>query len=333
MSYMVLCWIALPILAVLGIFSAKYRKLTQDSLACLFHTVTLRKCTSGLDQRIKSHLTGTILNYTPRGAKFVHKYYGIITWMFVLIMLWSLIVSGIGIYNFAIYGNCNGPEETGFCVLDPFGEYTGHSSIDGSMQLHADCTVDYTPPEHPLFPGFEDNDPILGNQNASFTIIEYGCYTCEFTKRAEAINKEILALYPDVNIQFRSFIIPNHPLAFETALAAECAFTQNKYESFHHTIFATDVITNETLQDIAKSINLDIPEFEQCMSSKFGADEINADTQTGVNAGIIATPTYFIGNQTIVGTKPLKTFRNVIDKETGRDSAFVAWFKEAFSRE
>jgi protein-disulfide isomerase len=73
--------------------------------------------------------------------------------------------------------------------------------------------------------------------------------------------------------------------------------------------------------------------FELCMTNKTGADEINADTQTGVNAGIVATPTYFIGDEIIVGTKPIKTFKNIINKETGRDGPVVAWFKEVFSNE
>jgi hypothetical protein len=248
---MVLCWIALPIFAILGIFSVKYRKLTKDSLACLFHTVTLRKCTSGLDKRIKSHLTGTILKYSPKTAKVVHKYYGILSWIFIIIMLWSLVVSGIGVYNFTQYGNCNGPDETGFCVFDPTGANSGHSNIDGSAQLNADCTVDYTTPEDPIFPGEENNDPILGNPNASFTIIEYGCYTCPFTKKAEATNKKLLELYPDVNIQYRSFIIPTHPIAFEATLAAECAFDQDQYQAYHDGIFAEETLTNETLRTIA----------------------------------------------------------------------------------
>jgi len=58
-----LCWIALPIFAVLGIFSAKYRKLTIESLECLFKTATFQKCKSGLDDRIKSQITGKLLKY------------------------------------------------------------------------------------------------------------------------------------------------------------------------------------------------------------------------------------------------------------------------------
>ena len=35
----------------------------------------------------------------------------------------------------------------------------------------------------------------------------------------------------------------------------------------------------------------------------------------GLNAGIIGTPTFFVKNQKIVGPKPFKTFKNVIDAE------------------
>jgi hypothetical protein len=119
---MVLCLLALPIFAVLSIFSVKYRKLTKDSLECLFKTVTLRKCSSGLDDRIRSDVTGTFLKYSPSTARFFYKNYKIISWIILILFLWSTYASGVGIYNYAVHGNCNGPQSTAFCVIKEVGD-------------------------------------------------------------------------------------------------------------------------------------------------------------------------------------------------------------------
>lgn len=114
---MVLCLLALPVFAILGIFSLKYRKLTKDALDCLFRTVTLRKCTSGLDDRIRADITGTFLKFHPPTAKFFYKNYKIISWIILILFLWSIYAGGVGFYNYSKYGNCNGKDSAAFCVI------------------------------------------------------------------------------------------------------------------------------------------------------------------------------------------------------------------------
>lgn len=130
---MVLCLLALPIFAVLGIFSLKYRKLTKDALDCLFRTVTLRKCTSGLDDRIRSDITGTFLKFSPRIARFFYKNYKIISWIILILFLLSTYYSVEGVYNYVKYGNCNGESSTAFCVIKA-AENKTESIIDSSIR-------------------------------------------------------------------------------------------------------------------------------------------------------------------------------------------------------
>src|SRR3989338_3910704 len=105
---MVLCLIALPVFAVLAVFSVKYRRLLKDSLHCVARKATLRKCESGLEDRIKAGITGSLIPYSPKTAGFVYKHYTILSWIFVVIMVWSMVIGGIGVYNYYLYGNCNG---------------------------------------------------------------------------------------------------------------------------------------------------------------------------------------------------------------------------------
>ena len=302
---MVLCWIALPILAMLSIFSAKYRRLTKESFECLFKTIVFKKCQSKLDQKIRSDISGTILRFSPSLAKAVYKYYIIFTLAFMALFIWSLIIGGIGVYNYVQYGNCNGPDSDGFCIFDPSGQYVGTSDTDIIV------------PDHIVIPEVSDDDPIFGNPDAQLTIIEFGCYTCPFTQKAEPIINEVLDYYDGrVNLQFKSFIIPTHTLSFEAALAANCALDQGKYEGYHDLLY--DNIKTFSVPDItvfAQDLSLDMDVFLTCFENKTYKDEIDDDIVAGIYAGVQGTPTFFINDQKIVGPKPFKTFKKIIDKE------------------
>ncbi|MFH1063613.1 MAG: thioredoxin domain-containing protein [Candidatus Woesearchaeota archaeon] len=302
---MVLCFIALPVFAILGIFSLKYRKLALESLDCMFRTVTFRKCRSGLDDRIKSRITGKMMKHSPHAAKFIYRNYKLFSWIILLILIWSTYESGIGVYNYVQYGNCNGPESTGFCMLDPTGAYSGISETNFDM------------PAHSLTPVVEDNDPIIGNPDAELTIIEFGCYTCPFSKKAEPNVAEVLEYYDGrVNLQFKNFPIPSHAYSPEIAYAADCAFLQGKYKPYHDKIFELQgTLGNQDLINIASELGLDIEKFKSCMTAETTEFEVAMDTHMGVEAGVIGTPTFFIGDKRIIGPKPFKTFKNIIDEQ------------------
>lgn len=297
---MVLCLLALPIFAVLGIFSLRYRKLAGESLGCLFRTVTFRKCRSGLDDRIKAHTTGTILKYSPRAAKFFYSNYKFITWIVLILFLWSTYASATGLYNYAQYGNCNGPEETGFCVLDPG---TGQSDTDVHL------------PEHTVYPEIELDDPIIGPPGAELTIIEFGCYVCSYTKKSEETVAEIIDHYKGkVNFQFKTYPISRHEYSYETSLAADCAMEQGKYKEYHDKLFENQGnLTLEKIDRIAEELGMNMTEFSKCMEEERYENEIAGDTLSGVKAGVSGTPTFFIGDKKIIGSKPFKTFKSVID--------------------
>ncbi len=309
---MVLCLLALPVFAILAIFSVKYKKLTKDALECLFSTATLRKCRSGLDDRIKADLTGRVLKLSPRVAKFFYKNYKIISWIILLIFLWSIYTSAVGIYNYIEYGNCNGPEDTGFCIFDPTGKNSAISTCSPNDFNYADLDS-----SNKILPTIDTDDPIIGNKEAKLTIIEFGCYTCEYTKKVEQTLKEVLEYYNgEINIQFKTFYIPHHNASKEAALVGYCAFEQGKYEEFHKEIFSiNETICQNCLINIEKKIGLNITEFEECMKSERAEKEINEDQLQGLHAGVQGTPTFFINDKVIVGPKPFKSFKKIIDEE------------------
>src|SRR3989338_5468889 len=302
---MVLCLLALPVFAVLSIFSVKYRKLTLEALDCLFKTATLRKCRSGLDDRIKADVTGRMLKYSPKAAGFIYRHYKLLSWIILALFVWSIYGSSVGIYNYVVYGNCNGPADTGFCMLDPTGKNSKTSEVD------VDTQGTFIPPV------LESNDPLIGDKNAELTIIEFGCYACPYSRSAEPIVKEVLDYYKGkVNIQFKTFVIPRHTYSYQAALAANCAQEQGQYQRYHEVMFEKqDYMVNASFSEFAMTIGLNMTEFNDCMAKEEYKAEINEDTLMGMNAGVTGTPTFFINQQKIVGPKPFRTFKAIINKE------------------
>lgn len=158
---MVLCLLALPIFAILGLFSLKYRKLTKESLDCMFRTVTLRKCRSGLDERIKSDVTGKLMKVSPRIARGFYKNYKLISWIIILLFVWATYISAIGIYNYYAYGNCNGENSSEFCILNPTG--TGEAHI-------RDLAEQYGVDADKLIKCFEENSNLGENECLTYCL-------------------------------------------------------------------------------------------------------------------------------------------------------------------
>ncbi|MBN1644978.1 hypothetical protein JW851_02995 [Candidatus Woesearchaeota archaeon] len=117
-----ICIIALVIFSILAIFSASHRPLAKEAFECVFLRMTLRKCRTGLDTRLKSKVVGKIMQKSPKIAKVVYKNFEIFSWILVLVMIGSLMYSAYGVYNYVSYGNCNGPGSNNFCIYDAAGE-------------------------------------------------------------------------------------------------------------------------------------------------------------------------------------------------------------------
>ena len=308
-----ICILALVVFSILAIFSASYRPLAGEAFDCVFRKVTFRKCRTNLDQRLKSQITGKLMRRHPLIARFVYKRFEILSWIFVILFIASLAYSAYGGYNYALYGNCYGPEDTGgFCIYnalegDQFSKI--HTELEGEIVLP---TV--------------DDDPSTGPDDAKVTMIEFGCYMCPFSREAQDIVNQVLEKYGDkIKFVFRDFPIEQSGHS-DLHLAANCAKAQGKFWEIHTLLFTEQDVCTQTaskerekqIQDIAKQAGLDLGKFNSCMKEDKYTEEIAKDFEDGVKAGVYGTPTFFINNRTIIGPKPLRAFEKIIDEELAK---------------
>ncbi len=307
-----ICIIALVVFGILGIFSARYRALAREALDCVFRRLTFRKCVSGLDSRLKSTVTGSLMRRSPRLAGFAYKHFEAISWVFLILMVWSTIYSGMAVYNYLQYGNCNGKANgEGFCIFDP----AGNSKF-------STFATNYSGPVVMPGPG---SSPAIGPEDAPVLMIEFGCYRCQYTRRAEPTVKEILQQYNgSIRYVYRDFPLEaKHAAANTHSEAARCAADQGRFWEYHARLFEQQNMTdhNATLRAIASELGMDTTQFSQCLDNQQHLPEVIEDFEAGVMAGVYGTPTFFINNQTIVGPKPLGEFQNLINDELKKKNA------------
>ncbi|MBI5225604.1 thioredoxin domain-containing protein [Candidatus Micrarchaeota archaeon] len=307
---MVLCIIALVVFSVLGIFSAKYRVLAKEALGCVIKTATFKPCEGDLEDRLRRGILKSAFKISPTLAKYINKYFSLLSWAFVLLFFGSTIYTGIGIYNYFAFGNCNGPNSTGFCVFDVLGGGSGSTNETGCPAV-----------------GFGEGSLIAptyfgthktGGENAKVIVVEFGCYSCPYTQQAQPAVNEIIKKYGDkIQFAFLALPLPNHKFSNETALAAECASEQGKFWEYHNKLFdEQEGVKNEgisKLSQIAGSLELDVAKFNSCVADKKYLENVQKSFDEGVKVGIYGTPTFFINGKPLVGPKTVDELSREID--------------------
>ena len=144
---MVLCIVALVVFAVLSIFSAKYRPLAAEAFDCVFRKMTLRKCETGLDQRIKGEIIGKLMMHNENSAQFVFRHFESISFVFTVLFFASLLYSGYSIYNLITLGTCD--PVSGNCIFTPFLNGTANQTQGGKPPCGLEGFVEFYGTECP----------------------------------------------------------------------------------------------------------------------------------------------------------------------------------------
>lgn len=182
-----------------------------------------------------------------------------------------------------------------------------------------------------------DDDPVLGQENAPVTIIEFSDYQCPFCRKfwTETFS-QVKEQYIDTGkakLIYRDFPLTNiHPMAAKAAEAAECVQEQagdEAYFEMHDKIFAeqnvmdggdpnngpvksTVQFTAQDLKDWANELGYDIG---SCLDSGQMSSEVQSDLRDGQAAGGRGTPYFVINGKPLSGAQPFSAFQQAIESE------------------
>jgi protein-disulfide isomerase len=159
-----------------------------------------------------------------------------------------------------------------------------------------------------------------GPANAAIEIIEFSDFQCPYCTRANETVNEVLSHYGDkVSVVFRHFPLSFHADAHLASQGAECAGEQGKFWEFHDMLFANQqALKAADMSGYATSLQLDIKEFDSCVSVGTHAEKVDNDMAAGSAVGMNGTPGFYINGIPLVGAVPFDMFKEVIDAELAR---------------
>jgi protein-disulfide isomerase/uncharacterized membrane protein len=207
---------------------------------------------------------------------------------------------GVGVALAAVYGNNvykasvampTIPASSGGTAdakpADVVGELaTLYKSPDGSVALSGD-------------------EPILGNPNAPYVVVEFADYGCPHCARAGKELKDLVAAYPDdIQVRFKYFprsgpcnpeLDPYDETLCQAAYAAECAHAQGKFWEMSNQLFTNQgYFQPEQLEFMAKEIGVDFDVWKTCMTADVAPAAVTASAKAGLAAEIMGTPTMLV---------------------------------------
>ncbi len=176
-------------------------------------------------------------------------------------------------------------------------------------------------------PAVSSADPVLGDQNAPVTIIEYADFQCpfcgKFFKEIESTLREKYIKTGKVKFIYRDFAFLGQESVW-AASAARCAGDQGKFWQMHDYLYSNQKGENQgafgkdNLKSFAGVLNLDKDKFNACFDSDKYLDAIQKETKTGGEAGVSGTPASFINGTLYPGALPVANFIQIIDGELSK---------------
>ena len=210
--------------------------------------------------------------------------------------------------------------------------FIGFDSLSNETEL----VIEPTPTAQQMGPAkitintFIDNgSPVLGNQNAPITLVEFGDYQCHFCNVFfHSTEGNILKNYVEtgkVKMIFKDYNIIG-PDSVNASHGAHCANDQGLFWEYHDILYSNWTGENngwassENLGKFAQEIGLDMDKWSECMLNGVHSQTILASNEDARSLELTGTPAFFVigpdGKTTrLFGAQPYETFERVFENE------------------
>ncbi len=146
-------------------------------------------------------------------------------------------------------------------------------------------------------------------------IVEYSDFSCEHCADVQETLKELETLYGS-RLEFTFKYFPLTDKGYLAAQAAECAAFQGFFWEYHDLLYENwQELDKESLTNYADWLGLNLDDFNSCLILGSSKNAIEKDISDGEERGVEGTPTFFIGDQMIVGAHSLDVFQEIIDQQ------------------
>jgi protein-disulfide isomerase len=161
-----------------------------------------------------------------------------------------------------------------------------------------------------------NKSPIRGMENAPVTITVFSDFQCPYCARLTPALDQVLAAYPQqVRLVFKQFPLNMHKFAQSAALASLAARNQGKFWPLHDQLFANyNKLSDAMIRELAEKTGLDMSRYDKDVADPALQQEVAADIQLGVQAGVRGTPAVFINGMQLKD-RSMNGFKQTIDAE------------------
>lgn len=295
---------------------------------CVFRRVTFRPCNSDFKEQMQGRIVGALLRRSAPLARFVHKQFELLSWIFILLSAASLVWALWGGYNFYAWGSCNGRNVSGFCAFDPNGASNAISSTEEECRdvpptdsdlLYSPLTLANYPTLHGDDAQPHPNPPLTRGGGREMTII--GDYGCDFTRKAWPEFKALRETRPDVRYTFIQFPVKKETEYLSDYATCGAALDKEKFYSMSDAFFAhtkEELWASSTAMRLVGEAGYDTKAFAQCLADPATKKATAARKHEVQKTGLYGTPTVFIrsGNEPVptplVGPKPARVYNRVL---------------------
>ena len=164
----------------------------------------------------------------------------------------------------------------------------------------------------------------MGDPAAPVHIVEYGDFQCPYClKFWTETEPQLIEEYVNTGKIFFEYRSMGAFLGPESGWAAEgayCAGDQGKFWEYHDTLFTNWTgenvgdFTKDKLIKYAKALDLNMAEFESCISEEKHKGTVEQDKAQADADGVHATPTLFINGYRVEGAQPFDILKDLIEQ-------------------
>lgn len=150
------------------------------------------------------------------------------------------------------------------------------------------------------------SDWATGNQEAQTILIEYSDFQCPACAAYYPLVNQLIKEHANkFKFVYRHFPLKQHSNAKPAAYAAEAAGRQGKFWEMEAMIFerqndwSLSKNANEIFRGYAETLDLDLERFDADRELDGVNNKVESDFQSGIRAGVNATPTFFLNGKKI----------------------------------
>lgn len=176
-------------------------------------------------------------------------------------------------------------------------------SLLAELEQSGDFSLLIQAPESPTVFIDTKGYPSTGNPNAKVHIVEFADYQCPHCKEASQKLHTLLEQYKDqIQLTYMDFPINRSGISRKVSEGAVCADQQSKFWEYHNLAFEEQAkLSNDSPLLMAKTLQLDITNFESCIADPATAEKVKASELQAISLGVRGTPAIYINGRKLEG--------------------------------